>query len=129
MGVSATHYIVLGVALTDKEQVKEFFKISDEQYEYLDEYHDNAYSDKITPNSSGIHIIEDGMSGKYVVVGKILQRSDYGFNLNETSTLPVSGLISEESKEVYSKILEVDRILNTKFGSLDLKYLIFTHFH
>ncbi len=129
MGVSATHYIVLGVALTNKEQIKEFFEISDEHEAVLDEYDDNAYSDEITENTTGIHIIADGMSSKYVVIGKILQKSNYGFDLNETSSLPVAGLVSEEAKEVYAKIIEIDRNFHTKFGLLDLKYLIFTHFH
>lgn len=43
-------------------------------------YADNAYEDEITANASGIHVIADGMSGEYVVVGKILANDYVGHN-------------------------------------------------
>ena len=74
MGVATTHYVVLGVAITEEAQIKEFIHSSEEHLEFMDGYYDNGYREEITPNESGIHVIVDGMSGKYIVVGKILAK-------------------------------------------------------
>lgn len=126
MGVAATHYVVLGVAITDKAQVKEFFRISEEQLplDFMDGYDDNGYKEEITPSKSGIHVISDGMNGKYVVVGKILAKGiEGGLDFTEVSD------ISKQYRKFYSEVLKLDQMLGTKFGGLDAKVIAFTHWH
>lgn len=124
MGVAATHYVVLGVAITDKAQVKEFFRINEEHFEFMEGYDDNAYEENVTPSESGIHVIVDGMSGNYVVVGKILAKAiDNGLDIIEVAD------ISTQYRKFYPEVLKLDRELGTKFGGLDAKVIVFTHWH
>lgn len=114
MGVAATHYVMLGVAITDKAQVKEFFHISEEHFEFMEGYDDNAYEENVTSSESGIHVIVDGMSGNYVVVGKILAKAiDNGLDIIEVAD------ISTQYRKFYPEVLKLDRELGTKFGGLD----------
>jgi hypothetical protein len=127
MGVAATHYVVLGVSITDEAQVKEFFRINEEHFEFMEGYDDNAYDQNITPSESGIHVIVDGMSGKYVVVGKILAKAiDNGFD--GLDLIEVAD-ISTQYRNFYPEVLKLDRELETKFGGLDAKVIVFTHWH
>jgi len=124
MGVAATHYVVLGVAITEEAQVKEFFRLDEEHHELMDTYDDNGYKEEISPSESGIHVIVDGMNGKYVVVGKILAKGVHsGLDLTEVSD------INKQYKKIYPEILKLDQALGTKFGGLDAKVIAFTHWH
>jgi len=124
MGVAATHYVVLGVAITDEAQVKEFFRINEDHLDFMDGYDDNDYKDEITPNESGIHVIVDGMSGKYVVVGKILAKGiEGGLELTKVSD------IARQYRNFYQEVLKLDQVLGTKFGGLDAEVIVFTHWH
>jgi hypothetical protein len=124
MGVAATHYVVLGVAITDEAQVKEFFRINEEHLEFMDGYDDNGYREEITPSESGIHVIVDGMNGKYIVVGKILAKGiEGGLDLTEVSD------IGKQYRKFYPEVLKLDQVLGTKFGGLDAKVIAFTHWH
>lgn len=124
MGVDATHYVVLGVAITDEAQVEEFFRINEKHLEFMDGYDDNGYREEITPNESGIHVIMDGMNGKYVVVGKILTKGiEGGLEFTEVSN------IGKQYKKFYQEVLKLDQVLGTKFGRLDVKVIAFTHWH
>ena len=144
MGVAATHYIVIGVALTDKVQINEFFSLTEKHFEFFDNYNDNAYKDQITPTPSGVHIIADGMSGKYVVVGKIIYKSLNGFKLMQIPTredysvvgagailndFPGIESIVDQYRQIYPEIKNLDQELDTKFGAMDAKVLVFTHWH
>ena len=117
MGVATTHYVVLGVAITEEAQIKEFIHSSEEHLEFMDGYYDNGYREEITPNESGIHVIVDGMSGKYIVVGKILAK---GIEVSD---------IGKQYRKFYPKVLKLDQVLGTQFGSLDAKVIAFTHWH
>jgi hypothetical protein len=120
----ATHYVVLGVSITDREEVKKFFSINEEFYKFLDGYKDNSYQEKITDSESGIHVISDGMSGKYVVVGKILAKGiESGLPFTEVDE------IAEQYCEFYKHVRVLDRVLGTKFGTLSAKIIAFTHWH
>ena len=124
MGVASTHYVVLGVAITDEVQVKEFFRMTEEQFALMDGYDDNGYKEEISPTESGIHVIQDGMNGQYVVVGKILAKGVHsGLDLIEVSK------INKQYKKIYPEILKLDRALGTKFGLLEAKVIVFTHWH
>lgn len=121
MGVSCTHYVVLGVAITDKDKVKEFFSLEENHDDFLEQYRDNSCDKSITTNSSGIHFIVDGMGGEYVVLGKILQKNhEEGLKFTEVS-------IVNDLKN--SEILNIDKKLGTDFSSLEAKIFAFTHWH
>ena len=128
MGSEATHYIVIGVAITDKEQVKEFFHLSEDKYDLMDSYNDNGYDEAITPSATGLHVIADGMNCKYVVVGKIVAKGIYnglGFNEIETN----NHAIKDAYREIYPAVKELDEKLGTQFGGLDARVIVFTHWH
>ena len=132
MSVITTHYIVLGVAITDKIEVKKFFEQNDGDNDLEEPFHDNGYNDEITPTVSGIHIIVDGMCGKYVVIGKILYKSQHGFDLSETMGLDVIKDFKsyhEEVGRIIEQISKVKNIFNIEFDPNNLKHLIFTQWH
>lgn len=126
MGVAATHYVVLGVALTNKAQIKKFFRISEEHLDFCDKYDDNGYKDKPTPTESGIHMIVDGMSSNYIVVGKILSKG-----LEEG--MPFTQLTLDDNErdmgDIFPELRKIDRALGTDFSDLPLQYIAFTHWH
>jgi hypothetical protein len=122
MGVAATHYVVLGVVITDEAQVKEFFRTNEDHLDFMDGYDDNAYKNEITPNESGIHVIVDGMSGKYVVVGKILAKGSW-LEFTKVSD------IASQYRKFYQEVLKLDQVLGTKFGGLDAEVIVFAHWH
>ena len=131
MGSSAVHYVVLGVVLRQEDKVKDFFRLTEDQYEILDEYYDNPYDKEVTPTKSGIHIISDGMSSEYVIVGKILQKTFESQGLSLMS-LPIGALandMQEEYKEIYPSVLELDKRLGTKFGGMQAEFIVLTHWH
>lgn len=124
MGSEATHYVVVGVVINDREEVKQFFDIAEEHFKVCEEYHDNPYKDNITETSSGIHIISDGMSGRYVVIGKILEKAIYeGISLTEIDDF------KKIYRKIYPAVKELDEKLGTKFGGLDPRVVVFTHWH
>lgn len=129
MGVSITHYVVLGVAITDEAQVKNFFRINEEHLEFMEGYDDNAYATEITPSESGIHVIVDGMSSKYVIVGKILSKSTDRYYFNEIGSGPGDFTIAQQYRFIYPEILKLDQVLGTKFGALYARVISFSHWH
>ena len=127
MGVSTTHYVVIGVSLTDEKLIKEFSKINEDHYDELnDHYYDNPYKREITPTESGIHIIADGMCGKYVVVGKIITK---GLEENGLKFTELGFVRLKYYSEIYPEVLKLDKMLGTEFGMLEAKILVFSHYH
>ena len=132
MGSEVVHYVVLGVSINDKAEVKKFFGLTEGQYELMDAYHDNTYQEGITPTASGIHIISDGMNGDYVVVGKILQKAIYnGLKLMEIPTSHQDGTdeFIQQYRDIYPEIEKLDQGLGTKFGGMYAKVIVFSHWH
>lgn len=83
MSVQQNHYMMLGAKFGYNEFHQRMSEIlgtdegADESWDYLDVYHDSAF--KGIHHHNGICIISDGMSGEYVYVGHIIQKSDnYG---------------------------------------------------
>lgn len=133
MGVATTHYLMLGVVIQDKQEVKQFFQNTSEKYELIDEYDDNGYKDEITPTPSGLHIIADGMNGGYVVFGKILAKDLQGLELTTFDLLTPPGDVVPSWKktynEIYPEILKIDEKFGTKIGGKDPQIIAFTHWH
>lgn len=129
MGVAATHYVVLGVALKDKKKVKEFFALEEPHRDFIEKYDDNGYKDKPTKTDSGIHMIVDGMCGEYVVVGKILSKGlEEGMPFTQMPSVDAVER-AQDRLDVFREILRIDEALGTNFSELPLQYIAFTHWH
>jgi len=137
MGVAATHYAILGVAVTDKKKVKEFFGKEEKFLDFTEEYNDNGYKEKPTPNKSGIHMIVDGMNGDYIVIGKILSKGiEEGMPFTQMAFDPESKTVtfSKQLRDadpvgILAEIRKIDEAMGTNFASLPLQYIAFTHWH
>lgn len=131
MGVATTHYIMFGVAIRDKAEVKQFFQSTEDKYAFLDQYDDNGYQEEITPTASGLHIISDGMNGEYVVVGKIIQKGLDGLDFTQIPLMATMATQQEISAkyELFLKLRELDEQLGTGFARKDIQHIVFTHWH
>lgn len=65
MGVSTNQYLILGVKLPYDKAVP---------YETFEDYIDSGYKSDII-HKNGLACIFDGMNGKYVMLGRILEKS------------------------------------------------------
>jgi len=119
MGTSATHYVVYGIAITDKV----VSQILDLDCGVLDQYYDNPYKSEVT-NGNDIHIICDGMSGEYVVIGKIVSKAieSEGFDLKVLKP-------EEDSLDIYKKIREIESKFGVTFNTDKIGFIIFTHWY
>ncbi len=74
MSVQENQYIIIGCEYSYKE-FKEIYSTDDyNNYEkYVELYCDNGYKAEIVPYK-GLSMIYDGMCGKYVFIGKILEK-------------------------------------------------------
>lgn len=122
MGVDTTNYIVFGYKLPysifgDSEW--------DDFYNKFEDYIESTYDDKYKKRL--LSIIADGMGGKYVVVGKIIDRTDsdcYCFS-NNFNVIPSSIITDELVKQLKEEFVR----LFPKYAELADKpqYLIFSH--
>jgi len=67
MSIQKNQYVIYGVKLP-------YNHFSEEEHEALDKYIDSAFKiDDINPG--GVHVLADGMNGKYVILGRCLKKS------------------------------------------------------
>lgn len=117
MSVQSNTYVLVGVMLP-------YDHFTEEQHEeLLPPYRDSAY--KGIEHHNGLCVITDGMSGKYVAIGRVLAKSDdqngnYGFNE------PVD-LDNASSPELRN---EVEELIYEHFGFEDpsVRDWVFTHY-
>lgn len=64
MGVAVNQYLILGVKLA-------YGTVSSEQAE---DYEDNGYKPDVI-HKNGLATVSDGMNGKYIFIGRILEKS------------------------------------------------------
>lgn len=121
MGVHATHYVVLGVVI-NKEKFKDFRKLEEENYEFFEQFDDNSYEEKITSGPNNINIIVDGMSGEYIVIGKIIAKGLDGLPF---TTLDIDQKVVYETGKAIYELFEKFNY----FEWVDVKYIAFTHWH
>lgn len=119
-----THYVGYGISILDEKRIKEFFNQDSDIVEKLyDDYDDNAYQKEVTPTKSGLTLIVDGMNGKYIFFGKIIQKALFyeglDFHIFEDLTESQKKEVIEESK----------RIFNFEVFKSDIKNIVFTHWH
>lgn len=123
MGAETVHYVVYGDLIKDPKDVSEFFKRTERNPEGLDLYDDNPYQEEITPTKSGIHIISDGMSGEYVVVGVIKDKSQHQLRCE------AHWILSKDAYLLNEKIKELDQLLDFNFSSLPQSVIVLSHVH
>ncbi len=69
MSVNCNTYVIIGVQVPYDEKFK-----GDDNYEKYEDYHDSC-NDGIH-HHNGLCMLSDGMSGKYVVIGKVLKKTE-----------------------------------------------------
>lgn len=118
-----THYIGYGISLS-QQQVDDFFKQDSDVVEKIyDDYDDNPYKEKVTKTKSGLTIVVDGMNGKYIFFGKIIQKALDHDGLD----FCVFEEIDEKDKE--EVVEEASKIFNFVLTKSDVKNIVFTHWH
>ena len=68
MSVQVNTYLVIGVKLPYDDKWT-----GEDNYEKFEDYHDSAYEG--IHHHNGLCMLSDGMSGEYVIIGKVLQKS------------------------------------------------------
>jgi hypothetical protein len=131
MGVAKTHYVVYGVVLTEKEDIEKFRDWNEKYLEFFDEYNDNGYRSEITETPSGLNIIADGMNGKYLVIGKILDKAldEDGLSLNVLSVSLNSTDVLFLTQMLEKGLSKIDEKLGTDLMNHSFRYIAFTHWH
>jgi len=118
-----THYIGYGISLS-QQQTNDFFKQNSEIVEKIyDDYDDNPYKEEVTKTKSGLTIVVDGMNGKYVFFGKIVQKALDHDGLDFT----VFEEIDEKDKAEVVK--EASKAFDFIITKSDIKHIVFTHWH
>lgn len=118
-----THYIGCGISLS-QQQVDDFFKQDSDIVEKIyDDYDDNPYKEEVAKTKSGFTIVVDGMNGKYIFFGKIVQKALDHDGLDFT----VFEKLSKKQKEEI--IEEASKVFNFEIKASDVKHIVFTHWH
>lgn len=92
MSVHSYHYVVVGVKLDYRAEKK---RLSPEAFEEL--YYEDS-------SKKGFDVILDGMSGEYIVVGKVLSQSDeYSENNFKELKLKDLAKVKEQVKKALAK--------------------------
>jgi hypothetical protein len=115
MGVVTNQYIIVGVNLP--------YEALD--YEQLEGYHDNGYKEEVV-HKNGLTAIQDGMSGKYLVIGRIIEKAPPDIMIGDgvTTLDPVA----------FDKAEMIASLINLSFPSLsvsvaDIRSMLVTHYH
>lgn len=119
MGVRTTNYIVVGVKFNYEDFEEDFL-----ENVYSNDLDDNAYDEAIRSNDDGISIIADGMSGKYVVIGKILSKrcDGKGFKMTEISDNWSNDKVKENLADSIAKVT------TKQFNPYGIRVYVFTHY-
>lgn len=117
MSVQSNTYVLVGVMLP-------YDHFTEEQHENLfPEYRDSAYQG--IEHYNGLCVITDGMSGKYVAIGRVLAKTDdqngnYGFNKPLDLTEASSAELRDEVSDLIVKHFGVEAPLSRDW--------VFTHY-
>jgi hypothetical protein len=121
MGVDTVLYVVYGVILDDLKDVQTYFD-SD-----FDEgpYDDNTYREEISITDSGLHIISDGMNGRYVIFGKIISK---GLDSLPLSSFKTDRRSASKIEKTIAPHLSSIPVFSSK-ADLEYQFIVLTHFH
>lgn len=134
MGVRVQYVVMYGIVLTG-EQADKLFKRDDEEGTLLiPGVIEPGY--KITKEHKSLPLVmfEDGMSGKYVVLGRLIDyaNEDDGENLRFTKFGGRECGVIEQPLDFASRIQTVDALITAglprEFVNDKLTYMVFTHY-
>lgn len=112
MSTNYNQYIILGI----KVPFDSF------TYEQLEDYGDNGYKEE-TGQNEGITAIFDGMNGKYIIIGKVLYKSE----INE----PLEGIIDLNVQDDFEEAriaVKLNLLFKINYSN-DVKLWLVTHWH
>lgn len=118
MGVDVTTYLCYGMKIDSKKFDDDFKKNNPDQDDWFD---------ILLPEIEGhsdieFDVIDDNMSGKYIVIGKIIESTDR--YESDFYTISVEKLPDPD------KLLEaINNKLNSNYERSDFRLLFFNHFH
>ena len=132
MSTQVNTYVIAGVCLPYDEffdAVAEYLKeryscdsyTKDDAWDYVEKFRDSAFKD--VQHHKGLCVVIDGACGEYVVIGRVLTRSDNGGHLHHSPT-DFGSEMTELEKELILDAIE------THFGIKEkkLKILVFSHY-
>jgi hypothetical protein len=132
MSIQINQYLMRGYLLSIEEydsHMESFFGKDWEWREDLEKYSsDSAFNSGIN-HHNGLFVLYDGMSGEYVIVGKVVKKAAY--DDGEGGYLPSSGPmrvvnIKKEEREEISSLINQHLKFNTE--PKDIKTYIITHY-
>jgi hypothetical protein len=87
------------------------------EFEDVEDYLDNSYKDAIE-SKNGLTVISDGMNGKYMFIGEVIDKSRYGLEITNCTDVP----------EQEFAVLQA--LIFSEFGieEADVKVWAFSHF-
>lgn len=98
MSVHSNQYIILGVKLPKTK--------GDDFYDKHEECIDTGYGK--VKQKNGLTIIYDGMSGGYILAGRVIQRSDLDENLHGPIELKADPAAVEETKALLTSYFGIE---------------------
>ena len=115
MSVSFNQYLMLGIKRPIEKGTL---------YEVYEDYIDNGYKPDII-HKNGLSCIYDGMDGKYIILGRIIQKS----RLNQ----PLDGVFTIDPVDVERAEL-IAGLINLSFPMVpvhfsEMKFWFVTHYH
>ena len=123
MSVNSNTYVVFGIKL-DYDELYDKIENSNKEdlwEELLDKYRESAFG----PAKEDFSIIPDGMDGEYVVIGKVLDKTEVYESFPGFANLTIS---DAEKIEVMSKIMNLMEELEVVILHDFPKLLVFTHY-
>jgi hypothetical protein len=120
MSVQQKQYLIIGIILP----YSYFDNMTEDVYEFLEEYMISNY-DKTINHKNGLACLFDGMSGKYIILGRIIQSgknclSEYCINYSNLTEIQSNNQIIFQ--EVEHSLLDVFNI------SVKPELLLVTHY-
>lgn len=125
MGSTQTHYAINGLMLTGDEarwamQHREETRLNPD---WTDAYYENGFKKEITRDEEGLSIVQDGMCGKYVLIGFIV-----GKGLECEGLSPVLfPRITDEQKEIILR--RAKKLFGLEIEEHRIGPIALTHWH
>ena len=123
MSVQVNTYVILGVKLScDWNKPDNFDELSLERQEELECLYEDFYDDafKGIHHHRGLCMLDDGMNGKYTIIGRVYAKTDEG----EYFDKPFSIEVTKDQIELVSSLI----ISNFGIQNPDVKLWIVSHY-
>ena len=123
MGVERTHYIMLAAKfpfdIIDPDHL-----MDDGNFEKYEVYEDDGYQEEVTEHH-GLTMVSDGMNGKYIFIGKVIEKGlDHkGIEITDclSFTMDEKSLLTHLIRSEFKDIIKEEDVHVTVWA--------FTHYH